>query len=135
AAQDAVSNTFVELLEGKTTTARFFRALKNNARDIRRRTRSEARRHEPIERVFDPHHFAGEDRMAGGDSEEFSLEPMSIRPEDQDPLEQLICREAEAEREIMVREAQRDPRWRYVRRRQWAAPLRHECAESGPCRA
>jgi len=123
AAQDAVSKTYLELLEGKTTTERFFRALKNNARDILRRLSREAERFEPTERVFDPRHLAGEDRMSGGESAEFSLEPASSRLEDQDPLDQLIQREEQEEREQMVQVALKDPRWRFCKRRKWAQPL------------
>lgn len=123
AAQDAVSKTYLELLEGKTTTARFFRALKNNARDILRRMSREVERFEPTERVFDPQHLPGEDRMSGGESDEFSLEPASSSLEDQDPLDQLIHREEQAERDQMVQVALKDPRWRFCKRRKWAQPL------------
>jgi hypothetical protein len=78
---------------------------------------------EPTERAFDPRHLPGEDRMAGGESEEFSVEPASSQPEDQDPLEILIQREEAAARLAMVERAMSDPRWRYVKGRKWARPL------------
>ncbi|MHB2027049.1 MAG: RNA polymerase sigma factor [Elusimicrobiota bacterium] len=123
AAQDAVSQTCIEFLQGKTTAAHFFRALKWNARDISRRMSRETERFEPTEMVFNPQHLPGEDRVSGGESDEFSLEPASSSLEDQDPLDQLILREDEAERAAMVQAAIKDPRWRFCKRKKWAQPL------------
>lgn len=123
AAQDAVSQTYLEFLNGKTTKPHFFRALKSNARDMLRRMSWETERFEPAERVFNPQHFSGEDRMSGGESDEFSLEPASARLEDQDPLDQLIHREEQVERKKLVRAALQDPRWRFCKRRKWARLL------------
>ena len=123
AAEDAVSNTYLELLQGKTTPAHFFRALKSNARNMLERTAWEVERFEPTERAFNPQYLPGENRIPGGENDEFSVEPASSRLEDQDPLEQLLHREEQRVHEEAVRTALQDPRWRFCKRKKWAQPL------------
>lgn len=135
AAQDVVSQTYLELLLGKTTPKHFFRALKHNARDMQRQMARDIERFEPVEKVFDPRHLPGEDRMAGGESDEFSVEPGSSRLEDQDPLDQMIASEEQVEHEATVQAAFRHPKWRYCKRKKWARPLLALCAEMTPSRA
>lgn len=127
AAQDAVSQTYIEVLEGKASIAHFFRALKCNVRDMKRRLTREAERFEPTEKVFDPHHLPGEDGMSGGTSDEFSIEPASTHPEDQDPLEQLIRAEERKDQDQLIGEALNKARterslW-WIRQKKWGREL------------
>lgn len=126
-AQDAVSDTCAELLKGKTTPDHFFRALKANARNRLRRLAFELEKLEPIEKVVDPRHLPGEDRMAGGESEEFSLEPASLGLEDRDPLEILIQHEEEDELGKQIvwakRVAETDRRYWWIRQKKWGQKL------------
>lgn len=116
-AQDAVAETYAKLLAGKTAPRHFFRALNQTIIDrIRARKRESGREGRP------------EDLEAHG-------EPISWRMDDQDPLDVLIHREDESGRQRMLAAAKRDPRWRYIKLRTWAAPLRGECAESAPSNA
>lgn len=127
AAEDVVSKTYVELLEGRTVPKYFFRALKSNILDCQRRMIREQETFEPTEKTFDPRHAPGEDIMAGGESDEFSLEPSSPRPEDRDPLDILIGREeaAASERELArAREiAENDRRFWWIRQKKWGKQL------------
>lgn len=116
-AQDAVAETYAKLLAGKTEPRHFFRALNQTIID-----RVRARKRESV-REARPEDLAAQD------------EPLSWRPDDQDPLDVLIQREKESERRRMLALAKRDPRWRYIKLRAWAAPLRGECAESAPSNA
>ncbi|MBI5239118.1 MAG: hypothetical protein HY926_01465 [Elusimicrobia bacterium] len=122
-AEDAVAQTYVELLKGRTRPACFFHALRCNILDRKRRLRREQSLFEPADLAFDSRNASGEDRLAGGDSEEFAAEPASPQPEDQDPLAILVQREEAAARLAMVERAMADPRWRYVKGRKWARPL------------
>ena len=122
-AEDVVAETYVEFLKGRTTGEHFFRALKANIVDRQRRLTRERRVFEASENVLEPGQASGEDGAAGCESEEFSPEPVSLRPEDQDPLEILIQREEAEARQAMVGRAMADPRWRYIKRKKWARPL------------
>lgn len=75
----------------------------------------------PVDETFGPS-FGGAD-AEGGEGEIPSFEPSSHRLEDQDPLDILIAREEETVRRRTVAAAKQDPRWRYIKRRDWAAPL------------
>ncbi|TBR17693.1 hypothetical protein EPO15_16350 [bacterium] len=112
-AQDALAETYAKLLAGKTEPRHFFRSLNQTIIDRIRARRREARLED----------------LETGD------EPCSGRLDDQDPLDILIHREDEEERQRMLAAARRDPRWRYIKHRTWAAPLRKKCAESAPSNA
>ena len=63
------------------------------------------------------------DALGGADGEIETFEPPSHRFDDQDPLDILIAREDETERQKLVAAAKQDPRWRYIKLREWAATL------------
>ena len=119
-AEAVTAETYRELLEGGTTSSTFFSALVGNARNY---LEGQARRNE----TFQPFEAAGE--VESDDLARFVHEPVSHHLEDQDPLEILIAREDAQERDELLAKAKKDPRWRYIKTRAWAAPLR-ECAES-----
>lgn len=116
------AETYRELLEGGTTSDRFFMALVGNARNYLARQTYRREMFVTLEEAFGPQG----DSPEGSDGEEgegLSLEPLSHRHEDQDPLDILIAREDEEERQKLVAAAKRDPRWRFVKRKKWAQPL------------
>lgn len=122
AAETVASDTYRELLEDRTTVANFFSALVGNARNY---LEGEAYRRDKFtsqDEAFTPG-FGSVD-LEGGEGDCPSFEPISHRPEDQDPLDILIAREEEGERRRLLTNAKQDPRWRYIKRRDWAAPLR-----------
>lgn len=121
AAEIVASDTYRELLEGSATIPGFFTALICNARDYMKGEVNRRERLVPQDEAFTPS-FGSAD-MGGGDEESLSFEPMSHRLEDQDPLEILIAREEETARRRTVAAAKQDPRWRYIKRREWAASL------------
>lgn len=102
-AEDAVSQTYLELIERRTRRRHFYRALKANARDRRRSLARQAARCEGLEAALS--------------------EPLSHREEDLDPLEILVLREQREVDRAALQEAVKDPRWRYIRRRKWAREL------------
>jgi hypothetical protein len=122
AAETVASDTYRELLEGRTTVANFFSALVGNARNYLEGEAYRRDRFAPQDGAFTSD-FAGAE-LEGGEGDAPSFEPASRRPEDQDPLDILIAREEEEERRRMLTNAKRDPRWRYIKLRDWAAPLR-----------
>lgn len=121
AAETVASDTYRELLEGGATIPGFFAALVCNARNY---LEAEAYRRDkfvPQDEAFNPS-FGSAD-TEGDEGDVPSFEPMSQRLEDQDPLDILIAREEEEARQRLVTAAKEDPRWRYIKRRDWAAPL------------
>ena len=116
------AETYRELLEGGTTSDRFFMALVGNARNYLARQTYGREMFVTLEEAFGPQGDSPEG-SDGEEGESLSLEPMSHRLEDQDPLDILIAREDEEERQKLVAAAKQDPRWRYIKLRDWAAPL------------
>ncbi|UPT74982.1 MAG: hypothetical protein M0D55_04515 [Elusimicrobiota bacterium] len=121
AAEIVASDTYRELLEGSITIAGFFAALVANARNYLARRSYRQGKFVPLDEAFTP--SFGSTDMEGDEGEAPSFEPISQRLDDQDPLEILIAREEETARRRMVAAAKEDPRWRYIKRRDWAAPL------------
>jgi hypothetical protein len=121
-AETVVSQTYIELLQGRTTIALFYHALKMNARDALRLQQIERGRFESLD------HMVAEDssrKSAGYDSlgESERADFQSHRWDDQDPIDVLIQREDRAELDQMVQTTLKDPRWRYIKRLKWASPL------------
>lgn len=121
AAEAVVSDTYRELLEDKTTVANFFKALVCNARNYLEGEAYRRGKLSSLDEAFALSFGGAEAEVEGGEIPSF--EPMSRHLEDQDPLDILIAREEEDARRRLVAEAQEDPRWRYIKRRDWAAPL------------
>ncbi|OGS00251.1 MAG: hypothetical protein A2V88_12195 [Elusimicrobia bacterium RBG_16_66_12] len=121
AAEIVASDTYRELLEGSITLAGFFAALVANGRNYLARRSYRQGKCVPLDEAFTP--TFGSTDMEGGEGEAPSFEPISHRLEDQDPLELLIAREEETTRRRLVAAAKEDPRWRYIKRRDWAAQL------------
>lgn len=121
AAETVASDTYRELLEGSATIPGFFTALVCNARNYLEAAAYRRDRFVPVDEAFTPS-FSIVDNE-GGEGAILLLEPMSHRLEDQDPLDILIAREEEIAHRQMVAVAKEDPRWRYIKLRDWAAPL------------
>ncbi len=120
AAEAVASETYRELLEGGTDTSHFFMALVGNARNHLARQAYQREKFSTLEESFSGPSPDGSD----GEKGEFpAFEPMSHRLEDQDPLDILIAREEENERQRLVLAAKKDPRWRFIKRKKWARPL------------
>ena len=122
-AEDAVSQTYVELLGGKTTPGHFFRALKNNILDRQRNRGRELEKFVPAGEVFEP-------GLAQGDEfeeNEVSFEPPSTRFEDQDPLDILIAREDQEENRRLIEKAkqiaQQERKFCWIGQKQWGQEL------------
>jgi len=124
AAEIVVAETYRELLEGGTPVANFFTALVGNARNYLARASYRQEKFLSPEEAFTPNYRSSD--SGEGDEESFALEPASHHLEDQDPLDILIAREDEEQRRQMVMQAKEDPRWRYIKLREWAAPLRED---------
>ena len=120
AAEAVASETYRELLEGRTTVANFFAALVANARNYMMRRSYQRDKVVPLDEAFAPSYM---DSDSGDDGEVLAFEPVSQGREDQDPLDILIAREEEEAHRQRVATAQQDPRWRYIKRRDWAQPL------------
>lgn len=122
-AQRAVACVCLDLLAGKTREDVIFRALKLDVRNEMQKSRRERRRMESLDALL-TRRFTfdgdGTDLRCEVAPEDFA----SPHPEDKDPLEILIAREEEAERQILLTRAKSDPRWRYIKRRKWAQTLR-----------
>lgn len=121
AAEIVASDTYRELLEGGAAIPGFLTALICNARDYMEGESYRRGKFMPVDEAFSPSFGSAE--MDGGEGDIPSFEPMSQRLEDQDPLEILIAREEHAAHRRTVVAAKQDPRWRYIKRREWAAPL------------
>jgi DNA-directed RNA polymerase specialized sigma24 family protein len=122
-AEEIVGETFLELMEGRTAVGHFYRALWANLVNRWEKVQKESSSFVSIEKVVMSAGASGSAEAGsegGGDAvEDFS----SFRPDDQDPLDILIAREERAESRRMVQDAMRDPRWRYIKRRDWAAGI------------
>ncbi len=121
AAEIVASDTYRELLEGSISLGGFFAAVVANGRNYLARQSYRRDKFMPLEEAFSPNCIGSD--LAGDEGEAPSFEPMSHRQEDQDPLEILIAREEEAAHRRTVIAAKQDPRWRYIKRRDWAAPM------------
>jgi hypothetical protein len=130
-AERAVAQTYVELWEGKTGVQHFFRALKMNARDLLDRRNVRQSHFDSLDGLLAHRRPAvaasGEECEDESDAMDFA----SQRPDDQDPLDILIRQEEAGLYGRMVRSALADPRWRYIKRREWARPLA-KCADLMP---
>lgn len=123
-AEDAVSETFMELLEGRTSIPHFYHALKGNVLNRMEGLRNRAKQTASLERLVSPAVLSLEQVAWGPEGvDTLSLEPASHHPEDQDPLDILIAREERTQSRREVEAAMQDPRWRYIKRRDWAAGL------------
>jgi len=128
-AEKAIVRTCRELWEGRTREDVFFRALKMNARDemvIRNLERDRCR---SLDTARFPQPSTRSEFLRDLEVEPDQADFASPWADDQNPMEILIQREEKAELGRLVAQAFKDPRWRYVKRRQWAAPLRVKCAE------
>ncbi len=120
AAEIVASETYRELLTGSATVAGAFTALICNARNYLEADAYRTGKLAPLDEAFVVACGNGD---YGDDEDALMLEPVSGQLEELDPLDILIAREEEQERRRMVATAQEDPRWRYIKRREWAAPL------------
>lgn len=120
-AEIVASDTYRELLEGGATIPGFFAALVCNARDYMDGESYRRGKFTPLDEAFTPG-FGNAD-ASSDDGDISAFEPLAQGREDQDPLDVLIAREEEVERQRLVAAAKADPRWRYIKRRDWAAPL------------
>ncbi len=122
-AEEIVGATFLELLEGRTAVGHFYRALWANLVNRWEKVQREGASFVSIEKVAMSAGASGSaeaESEAGGDAvEDFS----SCRLDDRDPLDILIAREEREKSRRMVEDAMKDPRWRYIKRRDWAAGL------------
>jgi hypothetical protein len=121
-AEAVASDTYRELLEGAATFPGFFAALVCNARDYMEGEAYRRGKFVSRDEALAPT-FGGAETLDEGGRETSSFEPTSNRLEDQDPLDILIARDEEAARQRMVSRAKEDPRWRYIKKRDWAAAL------------
>jgi len=123
AAEVVASETYRELLEGGTDASHFFMALAGNARNYLARQAYQREKFTSWEETVGSEGSYPE----GMDKEEGNIQAFDLhssRHEDQDPLDILIAREEEQERQKLIASAKKDPRWRYIKTRDWAAPLR-----------
>lgn len=98
-AEDAVSQTYIELLRGRTTVPLYYRALKMNARDLMKCRARELRRFESFDGFVSaakPGKFSFSDEIALDSQEEGDL--VSGRLDDQNPEDILIAQEEARER-------------------------------------
>lgn len=128
-AERAIVQTCMELWEGRTREGVFLRALKMNARDVLALRNLERGRFESLDTARSGPSSSRAELLRDLEVEPDQADFASPRLEDQDPLDILIQREEQAEVDRMVASATKDPRWRYIKRREWATPLREECAE------
>lgn len=121
-AEAVASDTYRELLEGAATIPGFFAALVCNARDY---MEGEAYRRGKFVSRDEPvmPNFGGGETPDGDGGDTPSFEPASDRLEDRDPLDILIARDEADAQQRMVSRAKADPRWRYIKKRDWAAAL------------
>lgn len=128
-AEQAVSETDLELLTDKTRIQHYYRALKMNARDLLSSREVARARCSSLEVLASPYHevITRPDGEAQGKVDMVDIP--SHRPDDRDPLEILLKREETSQYNRLVQAAMDDSRWRYIKRRGWAQPLA-ECAES-----
>jgi len=122
-AEDVVSQTYIEFLEGRTDEKKFMRALKMNIVDRQRRQVKESEKLQTIEEAFESRESSGED----GEGDEATCEPISPRLEDQDPLDILIMREDFTEKRRQTRRAKKIAQtdWRYcwIGQKNWGREL------------
>jgi len=122
-AEELVAETFLELAEGRTAPGHFYRALWANLLNRWEKTQKQAASFVSIEKVVmsaaGPGAADSEAAGAPDAVEDFA----STRLEDQDPLDIMIAREEREASRLMVEAAMQDPRWRYIKRRDWAAGL------------
>ncbi|MFA6093839.1 MAG: hypothetical protein WCU88_09790 [Elusimicrobiota bacterium] len=122
-AEQVVSETYIELLTDKTSIHYFFRALKMNARNLLEARNVAQARFKSLEALAAPN----KERLTcpDGEAEETvtGVDFPSHRQDDQDPLEILIKREETSLYSGLVKAAMADPRWRYIKRRDWARSL------------
>ena len=121
-AEKVLGQTYVELLEGRTTIPFFFRALKLNARNALEKQCNERNRFQSLDSMPSGCRSDYEPEMES-EAQEF----VSPHSDDQDPLAILIQREeaATVQREIYeAREiAETDRRFWWIRQQKWARDL------------
>lgn len=128
-AEDVVSETFLELLEGRTSIPHFYHALKANILNRLEGLRNRAKQTAALEKIISPAALCV-DQVAWGPEgvDTLTLEPLSPHPEDQDPLDILIAREREEARRQRVAKAIEIARgcrkYRWVRAKNWARDLK-----------
>jgi len=122
-AEDVVSQTYIEFLEGRTDEKKFLRALKMNILDRQRRQAWQRERFQAAEESFESRESSGADTEGDG----AAWEPRSYRRDDQDPLDILIALEDDRERRREVSKAMVIARgcrkYRWVREKDWAKSL------------
>ena len=129
-AEAAVSETDLDLLSGAVKEESYLVAVKMDALDLVRRRQVEQGKYVPLEEAFDTAGDGGEDSMEGmGGAERLDCEPSGQGCDEMDPLEILVRREEQKGLDRLFKAALKDPRWRYIKRLQWASPL-VECAKS-----
>lgn len=97
-AEAAVSDTYLELLNGRTTVSLFYRALKMNARDLLEKRAAELRSSESLEGLISS--AMTQKALSTDETQPQSLDEMdfpSPRLEDRDPLDILIARKEQGE--------------------------------------
>jgi len=118
-AEEAVSRTYLEFLSGRTDEARFYHALKMNARNLLESRDRGHRRSESLESLTAS---VSARRFLSGDDTPATVDFPSSRLEDQDPLDILIEREEQRERNDELEHALRVVNCRgnrWILRRKW----------------
>ena len=126
-AERAISQTCLELLEGRTREALFMRALKMNARDLLKVRGTERERFESLDTALLPQTSARAQLIAELEVEADQADFASRRPDDQDPLDILIEREEQEGLDRLLAEARRksetERAYRWILRKKWARDL------------
>lgn len=121
-ADNAISRTCESLWTGKTKPEFSNRALKMDARNELARRHRERNRYESLD-IQAAQPASSFDLFEDSESQSEPQDFPSSRAEDQDPLHVLIEREEQPGFDQEVQKAFRDPKWRDVKRRDWAEPL------------
>lgn len=120
AAEIVTAETYRELLTGIATIAGAFTAQICNARNYLEADAYRTGKLVPLQEAFARSYEGAE---AADDEDGLVVEPLSGRLADGDPLDILVAREEEEERQRMLVAAKEDPRWRFIKRKNWAKPL------------
>lgn len=125
--EDARAETYVELLERKTTTRFFFRALRANARNRLEGLATFRDRGESLETFLELSGAAETQRMLGLAVESVFEEPLSHRFEDQDLLDILLQRRERRQNTRLSNRAKKIARsqrkYRWIRNKKWGRKL------------
>lgn len=124
-ADEVISDTNFELWTGKLVERYYFLALKRNAYDLIDKRTSARDMFVPLDQAFPESEVDDDEIPVKGASSD--SEPVSTYDEDEDPLEILLKRSEEGERERVIQRAMRlagnSRKYRWIKRKQWSQPL------------